>query len=52
MTIGQLLLAYSFDAFWIGVLTLGIVLLIRALTGKPAFTDKDWLALCGRTRGT
>lgn len=50
MTTGELLLAYSLDAFWVGVIALGIVLLIRALTGKPRFTDKDWLALYGHTR--
>ena len=22
------------------------MLLVRALAGKPAFTDKDWIALC------
>lgn len=50
MNIGEVLLGYSLDAFWIGVIAFGIVLLIRALAGKPAFTDKDWLALCGHTR--
>ena len=45
MIIGELLLGYSVDAFWIGVLAV-----IRALAGKLAFTEKDWLALCGHTR--
>ncbi|MEX0804136.1 MAG: hypothetical protein WD688_12595 [Candidatus Binatia bacterium] len=50
MNIGELVVGYSIEAFWIGVIALGILLLIRALTGKPAFTEKDWLALCGHSR--
>ena len=50
MNIGEVVLGYALDAFWISVIGLGVLLLVRTLAGKPAFTDKDWTALCGHTR--
>jgi hypothetical protein len=49
LNVGELLWEFSVTAFGT-LLALGIMLSVRMLRGRSAFTDKDWLALCGHTR--
>ena len=50
MNIGSVLVNFVLDTLWVWAFGLAILLLLRTAKGKPLFTEKDWLALCGHTR--
>jgi hypothetical protein len=49
MNIGSVLVNFLLDTVWVWAFGLTILLLLRMAKGRPLFTEKDWLALCGHT---